>query len=84
MYNSPHMRDLISYVSVPGVGSAATMTSVQSHPAIGKMLGTLVEEAKRLDIRKFHCFLEGNLETDDYRDIVENLETLTDVMMDLI
>ncbi|XP_064620858.1 protein misato homolog 1-like [Lineus longissimus] len=72
-----------------GVASVAAMTSVQSNPAIGKMLGTLCEQAKRLDIKKFHNFTEGSLETDDYCDILEKVETLqskysTDVMMDLI
>ncbi|XP_072167195.1 protein misato homolog 1-like [Diadema setosum] len=59
-----------------GVESIPMVTSLQSSPAARHLLSSLVSEAGRLDIHKFHGYTEEGLEEDEFKEHVQELEQL--------
>nr|XP_054754974.1 protein misato homolog 1-like [Lytechinus pictus] len=59
-----------------GVESIPLMTSLQSSPAVKNLLSCLLTEARKLDIHKFHGYLEEGLEEDEYKEHLNDLEQL--------
>ncbi|XP_064609443.1 protein misato homolog 1-like [Liolophura sinensis] len=59
-----------------GVDSVPIMTSLQNSPEAGTFLQELHGEAKKINIRKHHQFLENGLEEDDFRESLEHIQTL--------
>lgn len=60
----------------PGVNSVPVITCLQSTQNVKPLLDHLVEESSKLDLRKYHKFLDSGLEEDEYRESVENLKLL--------
>lgn len=52
------------------------MTSLQSSPAVKHLLKSLLTEARKLDIHKFHGYLEEGLEEDEFKEHLQDLEQL--------
>lgn len=52
------------------------MTSLQNSPEVSTFLQDLHGEAKKVNIRKHHQFLENGLEEDDFSESLEHIETL--------
>ncbi|XP_030832931.1 protein misato homolog 1 [Strongylocentrotus purpuratus] len=59
-----------------GVESIPAMTSLQSSPAVKHLLKSLLTEARKLDIHKFHGYLEEGLEEDEFKEHLQDLEQL--------
>lgn len=60
------------------VESVPVFSSLQSTATSGNILEVLLSETAKLNIRKYHRFLESGLEQDDYVEIRENLQTVQD------
>ncbi|XP_072050730.1 protein misato homolog 1-like [Amphiura filiformis] len=61
-----------------GVSSVPMMTSLQSSPTTGHLLAELVKQSQRLDIRKFHGYVEGGLEPDEFKETMDNLQAMSE------
>ena len=55
------------------------LTSLQSTDNVGNLLTSLHKEASRLDIKKYHKFLEAGLECDEYLEVLNNIQTLMQI-----
>jgi len=58
-----------------GVESVPVMTSVQSSSGVGRHLTDLLTLATKLDIRRLHRAIDSGLEADEYKEVLENLQT---------
>ena len=56
--------------------SVPVMTSLQSSRNAGRHLGDLLTQARRLDIRRLHRLTDAGLETDEYHEVLERLQTV--------
>ncbi|ESO92553.1 hypothetical protein LOTGIDRAFT_120630 [Lottia gigantea] len=65
-----------------GVESVPMMTSLQSSKEIYNLIHSLYTETTRFDIRKHHRFLQSGLDEDMYRDVLDNLQTLSTAYID--
>ncbi len=54
------------------------LTSLQSLPTTGHLLTELVKQSQRLDIKKFHGYLEGGLEPDEFKETMDSLQALAE------
>ncbi|XP_070581261.1 protein misato homolog 1-like [Ptychodera flava] len=62
--------------STTAVESVPVMTTLQSTSCMDNLLSSLHTEGKKLDINKFHHYLNSGLEVDDYSESLENLQEL--------
>ena len=54
------------------------MTSLQSLPATGHLISELVKQGQRLDIHKFHGYIEGGLEPDEFKENLDSLQAMSE------
>lgn len=59
-----------------GVDSIPVMSCIQSTKESGKMVGELYEEAKKINIKRFHRFLSTGLEEDEFKETLNELANL--------
>ena len=55
------------------------MTSLQSTSSAGNLLQHLLEETDRLDIKKFHKFMDAGMEEDDFKETLNSLRTIRQI-----
>ena len=52
------------------------MTLLQSSPSGGRHVDDLLKLARNVDIRRLHRVTDAGLETDEYREVLESLQTV--------
>ncbi|XP_077989542.1 protein misato homolog 1-like [Glandiceps talaboti] len=60
------------------VESVPMMTALQSTSCMQNLLNSLYKEGKKLNIKKFHQYLDSGLEVDDYTESLCNLQELSE------
>ena len=60
---------------VEAVESVPVMTSLQSSRGAGRHLSDLLTLATKLDIRRLHRAIDAGLEADEYKEVLEGLQT---------
>ncbi|XP_078390239.1 protein misato homolog 1 [Cetorhinus maximus] len=63
--------------STSAVESIPVLTALQSSPVLHSVLRNLHREVSRLNLRKFGTFLSAGTELDDFREVLEELKTLS-------
>ncbi len=58
-----------------GVETVPAMTSLQVTSSCGILLNTLHTQAAKFNIKKFHRYLESGMEEDDYKEIMNSIQT---------
>ena len=58
------------------VDSVPMLTSLQSTPEAGDVIGQLYESAAKMNIKKHHRYVSAGLEEDDYEETLANLKAL--------
>ena len=58
------------------------MTSLQSTNDVLPHINSMLTEVNKLNIKKFHRFLDAGLEEDDYKETLNNLESLQNCYID--
>ncbi|XP_067831960.1 protein misato homolog 1 isoform X2 [Heptranchias perlo] len=66
-----------SLPSASAVESIPVMTALQSSPVLHTVLRNLYGEVTRLNLRKFSTFLSAGTELDDFKEVLEELRTLS-------
>ncbi len=65
-------------LSHPGVDRVPVMTSLQCTQSVGDLLTKLHDYSSRLNIAKFHKYLEAGLEADEFKETLDSLKTLAE------
>ncbi|GAB1607555.1 protein misato homolog 1-like [Argonauta hians] len=60
------------------VTSVPTITSLQSCSQSGHMISQLYEEAKKVQLKRFHRFLSAGLEEEEFKDCLDELANLAE------
>ncbi|XP_041361041.1 protein misato homolog 1-like [Gigantopelta aegis] len=63
--------------AVQRVENIPMVTSIQSSPDIAAMVTSLHTSASSLNIRRHHRYLEAGLDIDEYKNILDNLQSLS-------
>ena len=67
---------LIIYMFILAVSEVATFTSLQSTSECGELLGQMLRDVKKFNIKKFHKFQQSGLEEDDYNEVLCSLDSM--------
>ena len=70
------LNGMLSCLWFEGVESVPVMTSLQSSRSAGRHLDDLLMLARKLDIRRLHKVIDAGLEADEYREVMESLQTV--------
>ena len=54
------------------------MTCMQTSKGAGDHIQTLVQRGRKINLRKFHKFIEAGLEEEEFTEILEDLERVGD------
>ncbi|XP_014775446.1 protein misato homolog 1 [Octopus bimaculoides] len=60
------------------VSTVPVMSSLQSTKDSGEMVGMLYEEAKKVNLKRFHRFLAAGLEEDEFKECLNELANLSE------
>ncbi|XP_029645942.1 protein misato homolog 1 [Octopus sinensis] len=60
------------------VSTVPAMSSLQSTKDSGEMVGMLYEEAKKVNLKRFHRFLAAGLEEDEFKECLNELANLSE------
>ncbi|XP_067878963.1 protein misato homolog 1 isoform X2 [Heterodontus francisci] len=63
--------------SASAVESIPVLTALQSSPVLHSVLHNLYREVSRLNLRKFSTFLSAGTELDDFKEVLEELRSLS-------
>lgn len=74
--NSGGLVSTMLRTPMQGVDSIPVMSCIQSTKESGKMVGELYEEAKKINIKRFHRFLSTGLEEDEFKETLNELANL--------
>ncbi|CAE1330132.1 Protein misato homolog 1 [Acanthosepion pharaonis] len=76
--NSGGLVSTMLRTPMQGVNSIPVMSCIQSTKESGKMVGELYEEAKKINIKRFHRFLSTGLEEDEFKETLNELANLSE------
>ena len=58
--------------------NVSALTCLQTSKGAGDHVQSLVQRGKKINLRKFHKFIQAGLEEEEFKEILEDLESVYD------